>query len=105
MEDIQVTLLYVKPGKCTKQKVNEIFSLQVVDDSQIIMGDLNLNPAIPNEKRRLEELCRDKKFTMDLKEDTTRNHNHIDHILVLNGIKERVYSTFFLILYQITNIL
>ena len=45
---------------------------------------------------RLNELCQNGKLVrMDLKKDTTRNHNHIDHILVLEDIKERVFSTCF----------
>ena len=59
------------------------------------MGDLNLNPTIPNEMRRLNELCQYNNFHMHLKEDTTRNHNHIDHILVHRDIQNRVFTTAF----------
>ena len=46
-----------------------------------IMGDLNLNPALLEQKNKLGILCGDTKY-LALEETTTLNHNQLDHIIL-----------------------
>ena len=93
-DGLLVSCLYIEPGKGTKKKIAEILTDVHIQSSEIIMGDLNLNPKDPNELCRIKQFCRDE-YTMHLKEETTRHHNHIDHIFVSKDIEEQVFTTCF----------
>ena len=57
-----------------------------------IIGDLNLDPAMENENRKIKTLCGNSKV-MSLKEITTINFRQLDHILIDKDLNENVYAT------------
>ena len=63
-------------------------------DSHYIMGDLNLDPTVQDEKNKLKIICDKTKKSM-LNEITTKNNVQLDHILgiELNGVK--IFTTSF----------
>ena len=65
------------------------------DDSDVIMGDLNLNPRINSDRQRLNQLCQNDKLRSILNEPKTKNYTQIDHILGHRSLLEWVYATSF----------
>ena len=57
-----------------------------------IIGDLNLNPAIFEQKKKLLEIC-GKSKQMLLEEITTRNETQLDHVIVETKMKENSFTT------------
>ena len=94
VDNILVTCMYIKPTRATKEKIHYLVQNNVIEKSDILMGDFNLNPIISDDMRRIEQLCREK-LVMRLIEGTTRGHNQVDHILVQKHLNERVFSTAF----------
>ena len=74
----------------TKEEVTEMANRFKTFDC--IMGDVNLNPAIDDQKAKLETICgRDK--ILALKEITTDNNNQLDHIILGKSWSEFCFST------------
>ena len=92
-DDLHILCLYLLPGKATKIRIAKILDDELLRNAHIIMGELTLNPRVHDDKQRLDQLCHTQ-YKMHLKEET-RNHNHIDHILVHERIHSRVYTTSF----------
>ena len=66
--------------------------LKYCSGSNILFGDLNLNPAIPAEKKLLNVLCGENKF-LALEEITTDNFNQLDHIIADKSLKSKLFTT------------
>ena len=54
---LKIAFHYIRPGKATKLLVRTWFDKYDCHNCDIIMGDLNLNPKIPNDKKKLDQLC------------------------------------------------
>ena len=59
-----------------------------------IIGDLNLNPKIPDQNKKLMTIC-NKTKVMALDEITTINGSQLDHVLIENTLQGRSYATSF----------
>ena len=60
-----------------------------------IIGDLNLNPSIPDQKHKLEKLCGKTKY-LALAEITTMKLNQLDHIILEKDLSSHSFSTSYL---------
>ena len=87
--------VYLRPNTGNMDQIRKILEKYECEMCDFIIGDLNLNPNIPCEKERLQEMCSNKK-SMALKEVTTRQKNQLDHILVDQKWKGKVFVTSFL---------
>jgi hypothetical protein len=85
----QFVFLYIRTTPSDKE-TNEISKKFESFDG--IIGDLNLNPAIENENKRLATMCGDSKV-MELKEITTNNLVQLDHILRRKDFDHELYAT------------
>ncbi len=94
VDHVLLTCLYIKPNKGSREMISCLLTDDIIKQSNVLMGDLNLNPAIKCEMQRIEELCQDNQLFMSLKEETRRK-NQLDHIFVQNYLAERVFSTSF----------
>ena len=57
-----------------------------------IIGDLNLNPALREQKEKLEMICGKDKY-LALEEITTIRYNQLDHIILKNDLSNISFST------------
>ena len=63
--------------------------------SDCIMGDLNLDPARDEDRKKLHKLCGPKRI-MILKEHTTTRSNQLDHIIMHSHLSSKVFVTSFI---------
>ena len=63
--------------------------------SDCIMGDLNLDPARDEDRKKLHKLCGPKRI-MILKEHTTTRSNQLDHIIMHSHLSSKVFATSFI---------
>ena len=63
-------------------------------DFDCIMGDLNLNPAIPDQKSKLLALCGKDKM-LALEEITTVFNNQLEHIILEKTLSDNCFATSF----------
>ena len=92
---LKIAFLYIRPGKASKLLIRNLFNKYDCHDCDIIMGDLNLNPKLSNDKKRLDQLCQEGKLEPFLNEPTTKSFSQIDHILGSSSLKGKVYVTSF----------
>ena len=57
-----------------------------------VIGDLNLNPKIPEQKGRLKTLCGKTRY-MALREITSTNGAQLDHVIVEKDLESTVFAT------------
>ena len=90
MEEI-ISFIYcnMTPSLRDIQEVKE-----VTDNSDYILGDLNLDPENPEQRRKLEDLC-GKDRMMHLRAMTRGRRNQLDHVLINKSLKHIVYSDSF----------
>ena len=69
----------------TKYETEEIQTH--IDSSDFVLGDLNLDPKIESDMKKLNDLC-SKKKVVHLKRITTTQGNQLDHILVDKNRKD-----------------
>ena len=65
---------------------------QRFDDHDCIIGDLNLNPAIAEQKKKLLHICGQQKC-FALEEVTTINNHQLDHILLDKTLLNQCFAT------------
>ena len=68
--------------------------MEMTADSHYLMGDLNLDPSVQDEKNRLNIIC-DKIKKPLLKEITTKNNVQLDHILGIERKGVKIFTTSF----------
>ena len=68
--------------------------MRMTADSQYLMGDLNLDPTVQDQKDKLHIIC-DKLKKSLLKEITTKNGVQLDHILGIERKGVRTFTTSF----------
>ena len=61
-------------------------------DFDCIIGDLNLNPQIHQQQKKLLEICGRSKHML-LEETTTTNNTQLDHVIIENNMKENSFAT------------
>ena len=88
----KVIFLYVRETPSNK---DTLLIAEVCKDFDVIIGDLNLNPAISDEKKKLDIICGKSRY-MALREQTTTNHNQLDHVFIDHEMKSCSYATSFL---------
>ena len=88
----QIVFLYIRktPSQSETIKIAERFN-----SFDCIMGDLNLNPSLTQQKPRLDILCGNSKY-LALREVTTMKHNQLDHIILEKNMSAQIYCTSYL---------
>ena len=90
---LEFVFLYIRQTP-TSSDIEKITTF--CQQSSAILGDLNLNPRIPVEKRHLDNICGEGKY-MALNETTSiNNNNQLDHIIADKNLKPIVYATSYL---------
>ena len=84
-----VVCLYIRKTPNDKETLEIANRFQYAD---CIIGDLNLNPAVPNQSSNLSKVCGSTKG-IALMEITTINDNQLDHILLDKSLIKRCFST------------
>ena len=79
--------LYIQETPSNEESIQISKAFQ---DYDAIIGDLNLNPIIPHQKKRLHEICGKSKY-MDLEEITTDNFVQLDHVLLEHCMKSNSF--------------
>ena len=89
INSLELAFLYIRqtPSVTDIEKI-----IKYCQHSSAILGDFNLNPRKPAEKKLLDLICGEDKF-LALNEITRENNNQLDHILINNNLKSRVYAT------------
>ena len=92
VSDERVSFLYCRQTPSIKdtEKIKDI-----AQDSNYILGDLNLNPDIEDQKRKLDNLCGNTKI-LHLRDITTVRRNQVDHIIVDKDKRHQVYTDCYL---------
>ena len=87
---LEFVFLYIRqtPSSSDIEKISNF-----CQHSSAILGDLNLNPRIPLEKKYLKKICGEDKY-ISLNENT-RENNQLDHILVKKTLRPLVFTTSF----------
>ena len=96
----KVAFIYIRPGKATEHLIQNLIEYYDCENCDLIMGDLNLNPRIINDRMRLRQLCQNEKLDILLKESTTRNYNQLDHVLGDITLRGNVFATSFFNFYS-----
>ena len=65
---------------------------KLLKGSHNLIGDLNLNPSLQEQRNKLERICRKNKY-LALKEITTLNHNQLDHIILKKSLSTHSFVT------------
>ena len=65
---------------------------KLLKGSHNLIGDLNLNPSLQEQRNKLERICRKNKY-LALKEITTLNHNQLDHIILNKSLSTHSFVT------------
>ena len=88
----RVAFLYLRATPTTE----ELYKLrESVKNCDCIIGDLNLNPKVPEQRKKLLTLCGASKY-MALEEITTDIGNQLEHVILEKDLKKRCFSTAFL---------
>ena len=87
-----VVCIYIRKTPNEKESLEIAKRFQHAD---CIMGDLNLNPAVPNQSLNLSRICGDTKG-IALMEITTNNDNQLDHVLLDKSMMKSCFSTSYL---------
>ena len=74
----QIIFLYVRE---TPNKKDTLAIADRCKDSDVIMGDLNLNPIKLDEKQKIKTVGGESRC-MALNEKTTKLHHQLDHVLI-----------------------
>ena len=85
----RASFLYIRTSPNTREVYEITKSLQSCD---IIIGDLNLNPKILEQKKKLTTICGQNKF-MALEEITTVHNSQLEHVIVEKDLKHKCYAT------------
>ena len=86
---LRLVFLYIRETPNSEEVKNLNQYLKNVD---CIIGDLNLNPKISEQKMKIMTLCGDTKY-MALEEETTINGTHLDHVLIEQELENRSFAT------------
>ena len=81
--------LYVRQTPTNEEIKNLKQALRKCDG---IIGDLNINPTIPEQRNKLLTLCGTTKY-MALEEITTRSGSQLEHVLLEKELKSRSFAT------------
>ena len=85
----RIVFIYIRESP----SLSEIKELKnSIKNSDCIMGDLNLNPQIQDQKKKLLMLSGKTKF-LSLEENTTSHDSQLDHIILENDLRKHSYST------------
>ena len=89
--DELVSFLYVnaKPNNEDVEKIQRL-----IFNSNYTFGDLNLNPEIKEDRKKLDHICGKSKM-MHLKAINTDRRNQLDHIIIDTNKKHQVYTDAF----------
>ena len=87
----RIVCLYIRETP-NKEETNEISNR--FRDFDCIMGDLNLNPAIPDQKSKLLAICGKDKM-LALEEITTVFNNQLEHIILEKTLFDNCFATSF----------
>ena len=85
----RIVFMYIRETP-NVQEVKKIS--QFVQKCDCLIGDLNLNPKLPDQRRKLMTLCGKTKY-LALEELTTTIGNQLEHIILEQDLKQRSYST------------
>ena len=85
----RVVFLYIRETPNSEES-DRLF--QSLKSSDCIIGDMNLNPKIPDQKNKLLAICGETK-SLALEEMTTIYDSQLEHIIVENEIKSVVFAT------------
>ena len=85
----RASFLYIRRTPNTRE-VNEI--KKALQSCDIIIGDLNLNPKIIEQKQKLKTICGTTKF-MALEEITTLHDSQLEHVIVEKDLRNKCYAT------------
>ena len=85
----RIIFLYIResPNLEESKEIAERFH-----DFDCIIGDLNLNPQIHQQQKKLLEICGRSKHML-LEETTTTNNTQLDHVIIENNMKENSFAT------------
>ena len=85
----KLVFLYIRktPTQSENVQIAERFS-----QFDAIIGDLNLNPSLPEQRNKLDRICGKNKY-LALKEITTLNHNQLDHIILDKSLSTHSFVT------------
>ena len=88
----RAVFLYIRATPNTEEvrKISES-----VENCDCIIGDLNLNPKVPEQRKKLISLCGKSKY-MALEEITTINGTQLEHVIIEKDMKKNIicYSLF-----------
>ena len=87
----RIVFLYIRKTPSRKE-TNDI--KKRLSKFDCIIGDLNLNPAIKDQKEKLKMICGENKY-LALEEITTANYNQLDHIILEKDLSNISYCTAF----------
>ena len=90
--ELKFSFLYSRTTPTSKE-ITELRSM--LDSSDYILGDLNLDPLVDTDKKKLNALCLKDKV-IHLTEITTNQGNQLDHILVNRNLRHTVVTDAFL---------
>jgi hypothetical protein len=83
----KIVFIYIRE---TPSEIETIQFSKRFSDYDCIMGDLNLNPEIREQKARLKLICGNMK-TLDLEEFTTINKTQLDHIILDKDLADLLF--------------
>jgi hypothetical protein len=85
----RIVFLYIRetPNNDETREIAKRFQ-----DFDCIIGDLNLNPQIYQQKKKLLHICGRSKHML-LEEITTTNNTQLDHVIVETNMKENSFAT------------
>ena len=85
----RIVFLYIRETPNTEEIHNLKESLRNCD---CIIGDLNLNPKVPEQRNKLITLCGKTKY-MALEEITTINGTQLEHVIIEKEMKKTSFAT------------
>ena len=89
---MKVGFVYIRetPNTAELDKLIEAFR-----QSDCFMGDLNLDPAREDDRKKLQKLCGPERVRI-LQEFTTSRSNQLDHIILKSHLSPKVFATSFI---------
>ena len=85
----RAVFLYIRETPNSRETIELTKSLRTCD---WIIGDLNLNPKIPEQRKQLLKICGTTKF-MALEEITTVNDTQLEHVIIEKELEKNSFAT------------
>ena len=87
----RTVLLYIRETP-NSEEVNVLTKTLRILNCDWIIGDLNLNPKIQEQKKKISTICGKTKF-MALKEITTVNDSQLEHVIIEQEMEKNSFAT------------